>query len=76
MCERYCTLAKEADIAISSSFMSRRSTFKDTLAERTHGVYELVVLRDQTRTKLPSQSHYGVALNTLQLYNDYEQVQF
>jgi len=42
---------------MSSSFMSRRSTFKDTLAERTHGVYELVVLRDQARTK-----HYGLSL--------------
>ena len=49
--ERYCTLAKEADIAIPSSFMSRRSTFKDKLAERTHGVYELIVLCDQACTE-------------------------
>jgi hypothetical protein len=48
---RYCTLAKEADIAIPSSFMSRRSTFKDKLAERTHGVYELIVLHDQACKK-------------------------
>ena len=31
--------------------MSRRSTFKDKLAERTHGVYELIVLRDQAHTE-------------------------
>ena len=46
---RYRTLSKEADIAVPSSFMSRRSTFKDKLAERTHGVYELIVLHDQAR---------------------------
>lgn len=48
--ERYCTLTKEADIAIPSSFMSRWSTFKDKLAEHTHGVYELIVLHDQACT--------------------------
>ena len=48
---RYCTLAKEADIAIPSSFMSRRSTFKDKLVEHTHGVYELIVLHDQACTE-------------------------
>jgi hypothetical protein len=31
--------------------MSRRSTFKDMLAERTHGVYELIVLHDQACTE-------------------------
>ena len=49
--ERYCTLAKEADIAIPSSFMSRWSTFKDKLAEHTHGVYEHIVLHDQACTE-------------------------
>lgn len=63
MWERYCTLAKEADIAIQSSFMRRRSTFKDKLAERTHGVYELIVLHDQARTEprtllVPTRFHH------------------
>ena len=48
--ERYCTLAKEADITIPLSFMSRKSTFKQKLAERVDGVYEIIVLRDQART--------------------------
>ena len=49
--ERYCTLANEADIIIPSSFMSRRSTFKDKLAERVDGVDEVIVLHDQARTE-------------------------
>ena len=49
--ERYCTIANEADIAIPPSFISRRSTFKDKLAERVVGVYELIVLHDEARTE-------------------------
>ena len=49
--ERYCTLADEADITIPPSFISRRTTFKDELAERIEGVYELMVLHDQARTE-------------------------
>ena len=49
--ERYCTLADEADITIPPSFISRRTTFKDKLAERIEGVYELMVLHDQARTE-------------------------
>ena len=49
--DRYCTLAGEGGITIPSSFMSRRSTFKDKLAERVNGVYELIVLYDQARTE-------------------------
>ena len=51
MWERYCTLADEADITIPPSFISRRTTFKDKLAERIEGVYELMVLHDQARTE-------------------------
>ena len=61
--ERYCTLANEADITIPSSFMSRRSTFKDKLAERVDGVYEVIVLHDQAHTEprtvlIPTKFHH------------------
>ena len=48
--ERYCAIANEANITIPPSYISRRSTFKEKLAERIHGVYEVVVLHDQART--------------------------
>ena len=47
---RYCAIANEANITIPPSYISWRSTFKEKLAERIHGVYEVIVLHDQAHT--------------------------
>ena len=44
---RYCAIANEANITIPPSYISWRSIFKEKLAERIHGVYEVIVLHDQ-----------------------------
>ena len=48
---RYCALSDESDITIPSSFISRRTTFKDKLAERIDGMYDIIILHDQARTE-------------------------
>ena len=49
--DRYCTIASDAKIDIPSSFLSRRNTFKDKLADRLMGIYEVIVLHDQPRNE-------------------------
>ena len=47
----YCTIASGAQINIPSSFLSRRSTFKDKLADRLEDIYEVIVLHDRPRNE-------------------------
>ena len=49
--DRYCTIASDAQMDIPSSFLSRRNTFKDKLADRLEGIYEVIVLHDQARNE-------------------------
>ena len=49
--ERYCTIASNAEIDIPPSFLSRRNTFKDKIADRLEGLFEVVVLHDQPRNE-------------------------
>jgi len=49
--DRYCTIASDAQINIPSSFLSRRSTFKDKLADHLESIYEVIVLHDQPQNE-------------------------
>ena len=48
---RYCDISDSAQIDITSSFQTRRNTFKKKLADRLKGIYEIIVLHDQPRTQ-------------------------
>ena len=49
--DRYCKISDDAKAQIPPSFLSRRSTFNDKLADFLEGLYEVVVLYDQARNE-------------------------
>ena len=48
---RFCDISDSVQIDIPSSFQTRRNTFKEKLADRLKGIYEIIVLHDQPRTE-------------------------
>ena len=49
--DRYCKISDDAQAQIPPSFLSRRNTFKDKLADCFEGLYEVVVLHDKARNE-------------------------
>ena len=49
--DRYCKISDDAQAQIPPSFLSRRNTFKDKLANCLKGLYEVVVLHDKARNE-------------------------
>ena len=47
---RYCDIANSSGLTIPQYFISRMTTFKDKLSEQICHMYEIIVLRDQSRT--------------------------
>jgi len=48
--DRYCILAGEANVTIPQSYVSRRSSFKESLIAHTGDVFDFIVLPDRTVT--------------------------